>query len=60
MATTKYKYIALAFKGGYRGTNAPKSPREFTESKGFFYFGCKTHPKQGSVKGVSRKAVEDP
>ena len=55
MATTEYEYIALAFKGGYGATNAPKSPREFTESKGFFYFGCKTHPKQGSAKDTSRK-----
>lgn len=42
MATTEYEYIALASKGGYRGTNAPKSPREFTESKGFFYSPAET------------------
>ncbi len=55
MAATEYEYIALALGGGYRATNAPKSPQELTESKGFFYFGCKTHAKQDSAKDTSRK-----
>jgi hypothetical protein len=42
VGTTEYEYIALAFKGGYRATNAPKSPRELTESKGFFYSPAET------------------
>ena len=42
MATTEYEYKALAFKDDYRATNAPKSPRELTESRGFFYAPAET------------------
>ena len=42
VVTTEYEYIALAFKGGYRAANAPKSPRDFTESRGFFYAPAET------------------